>query len=357
MESRGRAELSSPVFSTPNTLHNHGSGPGAPRRPRRSRPALESIGMGAGWTGAGAHERRSRLGSGHGPEVPRPWPPGTTASLWEVFSGLEESKCPISQRLAAAPELPTFHNYGLSIRTGNNGRAQAAQRSGSRTVPWSARPARRGAIRLDFPDSGTVFRPERWKSSIRYGKARMGPPDHPHRTPVTDRAGRADKPIGSDRRRSPESDSLQTPPGASHRCRGDSIVRPRAFVGRVTHPLSDEGPVRGFGKLGDCSRHRRLGGDPARVRFYGYYRSLRWRRRMMGQPLPATAIHDFRGWFPAPLVPARDPASRVEPPVHRQASPGDPELIRDVGLNPTSTLLRKSSPRLAWSAHTPPSPR
>ena len=60
-----------------------------------------------------------------------------------------------------------------------------------------------------------------------------------------------------------------------------------------------EGSARRPGKLGDCSRRRRLGGDPARVRFYGYYRSLRWRRRMIGQPISPAAIHEFRSWLPA----------------------------------------------------------
>jgi hypothetical protein len=50
-------------------------------------------------------------------------------------------------------------------------------------------------------------------------------------------------------------------------------------------------------KLGDCSRHRRWSGDPAQVQFYSFYRSLRWRRRMMGQPLLPIAIHEFRRWL------------------------------------------------------------
>jgi hypothetical protein len=61
--------------------------------------------------------------------------------------------------------------------------------------------------------------------------------------------------------------------------------------------LADTSVARRLGKPGDCSRRRRLGGDAARVRFYGYYRSLRWRRRMVGQPVSPTAIHEFRGWL------------------------------------------------------------
>ena len=37
-------------------------------------------------------------------------------------------------------------------------------------------------------------------------------------------------------------------------------------------------------KIGDVTRKRRLA-DPVRVRFYGYWRSLRWRSRMTGRPL------------------------------------------------------------------------
>jgi hypothetical protein len=45
-------------------------------------------------------------------------------------------------------------------------------------------------------------------------------------------------------------------------------------------------------KIGDVSRKRRLG-DPVRVRFYGYWRSLRWRSRMTGRPLPPGALDGF----------------------------------------------------------------
>ena len=47
-------------------------------------------------------------------------------------------------------------------------------------------------------------------------------------------------------------------------------------------------------KIGDVSRKRRLG-DPVRVRFYGYWRSLRWRSRMTGRPLPPGALDGFCG--------------------------------------------------------------
>jgi hypothetical protein len=46
-------------------------------------------------------------------------------------------------------------------------------------------------------------------------------------------------------------------------------------------------------KIGDVTRKRRLG-DPVRVRFYGYWRSLRWRSRMTGRPLPSGALDGFR---------------------------------------------------------------
>ena len=52
-------------------------------------------------------------------------------------------------------------------------------------------------------------------------------------------------------------------------------------------------------KLGDVSRKRRLG-DPVRVRFYGYWRSLRWRSRMTGRPLPPGALDGFCGWQDTP---------------------------------------------------------
>ena len=116
MESRRRAEPSPPAFSTPITLHNHGPGSRATQRPRCFRPALEPLETGTGWAGTGAHERRRRPGSGHEPAAPLPWPPGTTAALWKVLSGIDESKGPISQRLAVALEQPTLHNYGPSIR-------------------------------------------------------------------------------------------------------------------------------------------------------------------------------------------------------------------------------------------------
>jgi hypothetical protein len=49
-------------------------------------------------------------------------------------------------------------------------------------------------------------------------------------------------------------------------------------------------------KIGDVTRKRRLR-DPVRVRFYGYWRSLRWRSRMTGRPLPASGIDGFRDWL------------------------------------------------------------
>jgi hypothetical protein len=51
-------------------------------------------------------------------------------------------------------------------------------------------------------------------------------------------------------------------------------------------------------KVGDVTRKRRLG-DPVRVRFYSYWRSLRWRSRMTGRPLPPGALAGFRAWLNA----------------------------------------------------------
>jgi hypothetical protein len=51
-------------------------------------------------------------------------------------------------------------------------------------------------------------------------------------------------------------------------------------------------------KIGDVTRKRRLI-DPVRVRFYGYWRSLRWRSRMTGRPLPPGAPVGFRAWLNA----------------------------------------------------------
>ena len=62
--------------------------------------------------------------------APLAWPPGTTAALWQVFSGLDESKESISQRFAVALEQPTFHNYGPSIRTENNGKRNSFKNLG-----------------------------------------------------------------------------------------------------------------------------------------------------------------------------------------------------------------------------------
>ena len=76
---------------------------------------------GTSWAGTGALEHRERPRSGHELAAPLAWPPGTMAALWQVFSGLDESKGSISQRFAVALEQPTFHNYGLSIRTKTNG--------------------------------------------------------------------------------------------------------------------------------------------------------------------------------------------------------------------------------------------
>ncbi len=49
-------------------------------------------------------------------------------------------------------------------------------------------------------------------------------------------------------------------------------------------------------KIGDVTRKRRLA-DPVRVRFYGYWRSLRWRSQMTGRPLSPGALDGFRAWL------------------------------------------------------------
>lgn len=51
-------------------------------------------------------------------------------------------------------------------------------------------------------------------------------------------------------------------------------------------------------KVGDVTRKRRLS-DPVRVRFYSYWRSLRWRSRMTGRPVPPGAVAGFRDWVNA----------------------------------------------------------
>lgn len=51
-------------------------------------------------------------------------------------------------------------------------------------------------------------------------------------------------------------------------------------------------------KVGDVKRKRRLG-DPVRVRFYSYWRSLRWRSRMTGRPVAPGALDGFRDWLHA----------------------------------------------------------
>jgi len=51
-------------------------------------------------------------------------------------------------------------------------------------------------------------------------------------------------------------------------------------------------------KIGDVTRKRRLG-DPVRVRFYGYWRSLRWRSRITGRPISPGALDGFRAWLSA----------------------------------------------------------
>ena len=48
-------------------------------------------------------------------------------------------------------------------------------------------------------------------------------------------------------------------------------------------------------RIGDVTRKRRLG-ESVRVSFYGYWRSLRFRSRMTGRPLPPGALDGFRAW-------------------------------------------------------------
>ena len=61
-------------------------------------------------------------------------------------------------------------------------------------------------------------------------------------------------------------------------------------------PLASQEVI--MSKIGDVTRKRRLG-DPVRVRFYGYWRSLRWRSRMTGQPLSPGSLDSFRDWVNA----------------------------------------------------------
>ena len=69
--------------------------------------------------GVVAHERRRCLEVRRQPGTLLRWSPWRTVALWKVYSGLDESKRPICERLAAVLEQHTFHNYGLFIRTEN----------------------------------------------------------------------------------------------------------------------------------------------------------------------------------------------------------------------------------------------
>ena len=62
-------------------------------------------------------------------------------------------------------------------------------------------------------------------------------------------------------------------------------------------------------KIGDVTRKRRLR-DPVRICFYGYWRSLRWRTRMTGRPLPPGGIDGFRVWLNTPGDRAPSPLER-----------------------------------------------
>ena len=120
MERRRRAEPSPPGFSTLIALHNHGPGSRATQRPDASGQPSNPSRRGLAGLEPEPSSIESVLGGVIELAAPLAWPPGTTAALWQVFSGLDESKESISQRFAVALEQPTFHNYGPSIRTKTN---------------------------------------------------------------------------------------------------------------------------------------------------------------------------------------------------------------------------------------------
>jgi hypothetical protein len=135
-------EPSQPAFSTPITLHNYWPGYRAIKRPLCFRPAFDPIEMGTSWAETGAHERRRWLERGHQHAALLQWLPSRTAALWKVFSGLDESKEPISQRLAAVLEQHTLHNYGLFIRTAIYGLAVRQSRRAHDDKPPLEQPRR-----------------------------------------------------------------------------------------------------------------------------------------------------------------------------------------------------------------------
>src|SRR5262249_8028388 len=131
-----------PVSSTPTALHNYGPGSRAIQRPRCFRPALEPVKKGTGRARNGLHERRKHPGNGDGPAARLPWPPWTTAALWNVFPGWDEPKWAALQRIAVALGLPTLHNYGPSIRTKNNAMAGQSRNSTVGQRPGTLIPGR-----------------------------------------------------------------------------------------------------------------------------------------------------------------------------------------------------------------------